>query len=158
MHKNIRFDAVDWCVLCVFVFEFSSLLFSPYRPNSVGTSEAIAIAVLTYFAIRLVVRKSRETALLAGILSVSGTWLAYSCAQRTLAAAVRLADAGLTDLLAFRASFNHPMAGWVPGEGFTFFLLALPFACATTAYLLKKEKRGIAALSLLPGVLMAVSA
>jgi len=153
-HKG-RLRAVDGGVLLVFVFEAPSLLFSQYCANSLGTSEAIAVAVLVYFVIRLVISGPRETVWLVGLLGIGNAWLAFSGVNEFAAGTASLTEIGLTDFVAFRTRFIHPIHGWLPGETFTAFLLTLPFACATAAYFWKQQKQGLAAIALLPSALIA---
>jgi len=126
---------IDWAALAVFAFEAPSLLFSQYRANSVSAAEAIGVAVLAYFVIRLAIHTRPRAAWLAALLGVGGAGLAFSGLRQFATGEEPLAEVGLTELVAFRSRLVHPIHGWVPGECFTLFRLALPFACAAAAYL-----------------------
>jgi O-Antigen ligase len=161
---TLRMRTVDWTALAIFAFEIPSVLFSQHRVNSVRASEAVAISVLVYFVLRLTIHTRLRTAWLAGLLGLGGAWLAFSGILQFVAGTEPLAEAGLTDLVAFRSRLIHPIHGWVPGECFTVFLLALPFACAAAANLWQNGSSpvqgqrkgqggaGLALLALLPAV------
>ena len=153
---TIRMRAVDWAALALLAFEIPSLLFSQVRANSVRATETVALSVLTYFVLRLLMRTPLRAAWLAALLGLGGAWLALSGILEFAKGSELLAAVGLTDFVAFRSRFIHPIGGWVPGECFTVLLLALPFACAAAAYLwqidLRKGRSVKAALALLPAV------
>jgi len=94
---------VEWAALAIFSFEAPSLLFSQYRANSVSAAEAIAVAVLSYFAIRLAIRTRPRTAWLAALLGLGGAGLAFSGLRQFATGAEPLAEVGLTELVAFRS-------------------------------------------------------
>ena len=151
---TIRMRAVDWAALALLAFEIPSLLFSQVRANSVRATEAVALSVLTYMVLRLLMRAPLRAAWLAALLGLGGAWLAIAGIMEFAKGSELLAAVGLTDFVAFRSRFIHPIGGWVPGECFTVFLLALPFACAAAAYLwridVRRGRPGKAALALLP--------
>jgi tetratricopeptide (TPR) repeat protein len=145
---------VDWVALALLAFEIPSLFISQYRANSVRASEVVALAVLVYFVLRLAMRVPARAAWLAAVAGLGGTWLGFSGILEFKSGAEQLTAVGLTDFVAFRSRFIHPLPGWVPGECFTVFLLALPFGCAAAAYVwrsgLRKGWSGLALLALLP--------
>jgi hypothetical protein len=126
---------VDWAALTLLGFEVPSLWFSQYRANSVWAAQSVAVAVLVYFLLRLLMPVPVRAAWLSAVLGLSGAWLASVGILQFAAGTEQLAAVGLTDFVAFRSRFIHPIHGWVPGECFTVLLLALPFACAASAYL-----------------------
>lgn len=151
---KLRIRAVDGAALALLAFEVPSLLYSQDRANSVRASEVVALAVLAYFTLRLLMRAPLRAAWLAALLGLAGAGLAISGILQFKAGAGQLAAVGLTDFVAFRSRFIHPIRGWLPGECFTVLLLALPFACAAAAYLWRlgssTGRFGQAVLALLP--------
>ncbi len=156
-HFATRLRPVDWAALALLAFEVPSLWFSQYRANSVGASEAVALSVVVYFALRLLVRAPLRAAWLAALVGLGGAWLAVSGIHQFVAGAQQLSAVGLTDLLAFRAHLIHPISAWVPGECFTALLLTLPFACAAAVYAWRKGRSGQALLALLPAAVIAAA-
>ena len=154
---TIRARPIDWAALALLAFEAPSLLFSQYRANSVGAAEVVALSVVVYFALRLLVRAPLREAWLAALVGLGGAWLASKGINQFAGGAGQLAAVGLTDLLAFRSRFIHPISGWVPGECFTALLLTLPFACATAVYAWRRRRSGLALLALLPAVAIAAA-
>ena len=114
----------------------------------------MALSVLAYFVLRLLLRAPLRAAWGAALAGVSGAWLAGFGILEFKSGSEQIAAVGLTDFVAFRSRFIHPLRGWVPGECFTVFLLALPFACAGAAYLWRigspKRRYGVAVLAMLP--------
>ena len=147
---------MDWAALALLAYEVPSILFSQYRANSIGATEVVAVSVPVYFATRLLIRAPLRAAWLAALLGLCGAWLAYVGIHQFIVGAEHLAAAGLTDFVAFRALFIHPVSEWVSGENFTLLLLTLPFACAAGIYLVwrlrpfTKKKAGFGLLALLP--------
>jgi hypothetical protein len=125
-------------------------MFSQDRANSVGAAEALALSVLVYFALRVLLRAPLRAAWLAALVGLRGAWLASIGINEFADGAGQLATVGLTDLVAFRSRFIHPIPGWVPGECFTALELMLPFACAAGVYAWKKTQSRLAVLTLLP--------
>lgn len=146
--------APDLALLAILIFEGPSLFFSQYRANSVRASEIVVIAVLVYFVTRFTIRKPLIAAWLAALIGLGGAWLSFSGIREFMAGIEQLTAVGLTDFVAFRSRFIHPIHGWVPGECFTVLLLTLPFACAAAAYLWRigstERRLGLAVLALLP--------
>jgi tetratricopeptide (TPR) repeat protein len=150
----MRVRTIDWAALALLIFEIPSVLFSQYRANSIRASEVVALSVLVYFALRVLMRAPQRAAWLAALLGLGGAWLAVTGILEFKAGTEQLAAVGLTEFVAFRSRFIHPIHGWIPGECFTALLLVLPFACAAAAYLWgigsAKGKIGLAVLSILP--------
>lgn len=144
----------DWAALSLLAFEVPSLLFSQYRANSIGTSEAVAFSVLVYLALRLLMRAPLTTAWLAALVGTGGAWLACVGIHQFALRSRQLTAIGLTDFVAFRSRLIAPVPGWVPGECFTVLLLTLPFACASGVYAWRRGKHGVAVPSLLATVLI----
>ena len=67
---------IDWAVLVVFAFGVLSPLFSQIGANKVVYLEAIAVAILVYFAIRVTTRKTVHVGWGAGLIGIGGAWLA----------------------------------------------------------------------------------
>jgi tetratricopeptide (TPR) repeat protein len=147
---KLRIRATDWAALALLAFEIPSIFFSQYRANSIRASEVVALSVLVYFALRLLMRAPVRAAWLAALLGLGGAWLAISGILQFVTGAGKLSAVGLTDFVAFRSRFIHPIHGWVPGECFTVLLLTLPFACAAVAYVWRLRRYGVAVLALLP--------
>ena len=134
MRTMIRVRAADWAALALLAYEVPSLWYSQDPANSIGATEVVALSVLVYFAVRWLVRAPLRAAWLAALVGLGGAWLSCVGIHDFVGGAEQLAAVGLTDLVAFRSRFIHPIAGWVPGECFTALLLTLPFACAAGAY------------------------
>jgi hypothetical protein len=153
---KFKIQAVDGAALALLAFEIPSLCTSQYRANSVRASEVVALSVMAYFVLRLLLRAPLRSVWVAALAGVSGAWLAVSGILEFKSGSEQIAAVGLTDFVAFRSRFIHPLRGWVPGECFTVFLLALPFACAAAVYLWRigspKRRYGLAVLALLPAV------
>jgi O-antigen ligase len=147
--------AVDWCMLLVGVYEVPALLFSQYRANGVSTTRSIALGVLLYFAVRLTIRMRIQVAFLGGVFGLGGAGLATLALFQFAHNSRHLSDAGLNNLLAFRSRLVSPPPPWIPGEWFTLILLALPFACASPVYLWRSARNWLAAVSLIPVLLIA---
>jgi tetratricopeptide (TPR) repeat protein/O-antigen ligase len=147
---------VDGAALALLAFEIPSLLYSQVRANSVYATEVVALAVLAYFALRLLMREPIRAAWLAGLVGLGGAGLAISGILQFKDGTQQLSAVGLTVFVAFRSRFIHLFHGWVAGECFTFLLLTLPFACAAAAYLWRigasKKRRGRTVLALLPAL------
>jgi tetratricopeptide (TPR) repeat protein len=145
---------VDWAALVLLAFEIPSLFFSQVRANSARASEVVAIAVVVYFLLRLLLRTPLGSAWLAALLGLCGAWLGISSILQFKMGTEQLSAVGLTDFIAFRSRFIHPISGWVPGECFTVLLLTLPFACAAAAYIWRigsaKGRFGWAILAFVP--------
>ena len=154
--KGVRMRAMDWSVLLLAALEMPSLLFSQYRANSIRATVAMPIFVLAYFAVRLAIRSSLQTAFFSGLLGLGGGWLALSGLSQFHENANRLGAAGLTNLVAFRSRLITPPSPWIPGEWFTLLLLALPFACVALVYLWQKQRKWLAAATfVVPGLITA---
>lgn len=151
--REIRMRAVDWSVLLAGLYEVPALLFSQYRANSIFTLRLIFLSVLLYFAVRLTIRTQIQIACLSGILGFGGAGLAAFALLQFSDNSKRLANAGLTNLVAFRSRLIIAPTPWIPGEWFTLLLLALPFACALPLYLWRKHKNWPAAVVLVPPIL-----
>ena len=128
----------DWAAIAVLLFEIPSLLLSEYPGNSLQAAQAIGLAVLSYFLVRLIVRSSLQATIVALAIGVGGAIASCVAAYQFFTQSRRLKELGFTDLIAFRSRLVHPLSGWVPGEWFTIFLLTLPFGCAATMYLHKR--------------------
>jgi tetratricopeptide (TPR) repeat protein len=152
----LRIAAVDWAVLALLVFEIPSLFYSQLRANSVGTTESVALAVAAYFLLRLLVRTPLRAAGLAALAGLGGAWLAVAAILEFAAGSAHLREAGITDFVAFRSRFIHPLSGWTSGECFAVFLLALPFICGATAWLWRIEACKGRSWRALPGLLPAL--
>jgi len=148
---------VDWAALAVLAFEVPSFLFSQYRANSASTVEAIAVAVLVYILIRIQILTPLQAGWMAGIVAIGGSWLAALSLRQFAGRAEKLADAGLTDVVAFRSQLAQSIQGWVPGEGFTVLLQALAFACATTVYIWRTGRHKLSVLTLVAPTLVAIA-
>jgi len=155
--SNMRMRRPDWCLLAIAASEISSVLFSQYRANTVRTSWAVLISVLVYYVVRLATQSAPQVALLSGLLGLCGAWLALTGLSQFQAHARELADAGLTDLVAFRSRLMTPPASWVLGEWLTVLLLALPFACALPAWLWQTTRRKVATIALAPPLTIAAT-
>lgn len=147
---------VDWAALALLLYEVPSISFSQYRANGIGATEIVALSVLAYFAIRVLIRTAGSAASVASLVGLLGAWLACIGIRQFVSGTEHLSQAGLSDFVAFRALFIHPVSEWVSGENFTLLLLTLPFACAAAAYIiwrlrpLTKLNAIFAVLALLP--------
>ena len=155
---KLRIRAVDGAALALLAFELPSFFFSQYRANSIRASEVVALSVLAYFLLRLMMHAPVRAAWLAALIGLVGAWFSCSAIFQFAAGTEQLSTIGLTEFVAFRSRFLHLFHGWVPGECFTVFLLALPFATAAAVYLWRigapKGRSVYAALALLPAVLI----
>ncbi len=152
--KRTRMRAADWSVLVLAAFEVPSSLFSQYRANSIRGTIAIAIFVLIYFATRLAIRSNLQVSVFTGLLGLGGGYLASSAISQFRENANRLGAVGLTNLVAFRSKLISPPSPWIPGEWFTLLLLSLPFACLAPLYLWQKQRKWLAAVTLVVPVLI----
>ena len=149
--------AVDWAVLALALLDVPSVVFSQYRANSSGASAIILTSALVYLAVRLTIQTAAQVAAFCGILGLSEAALSIFGLGQFHANETALADAGLTDLVAFRSRLILPPANWVLGEWFTLLLLTLPFSCAPSAYFWRSGKRWFAAISLCAPLLIAAA-
>jgi len=152
--KSPRMRIVDWSVLLLGSFEIPSLLFSQYRANSTRAAVVVAIFALVYCATRLAIRTSLQVALFSSLLGLGGGYLASSGLSQFHENANRLGTVGLTYLVAFRSRLISPPSPWIPGEWFTLLLLSLPFACLAPLYLWQKQRKWLAAVTLVVPVLI----
>ncbi len=160
--REIDNSASGLAILALLFYEISSIMSSQDRANSVGASEAVVLSVLAYFFARLLARASAPAAWLAGLVALGGVWLAWTATAQFAKGTQRIASIGLTDLVAFRSRLLEPVTGWVPGESFTLFLLALPFACGAGIFVVWRSRSNkswyrIAYLTLLPAALIVVA-
>ncbi len=137
-------------MLTVFLFEVPSLFWSRYRANSFSAFVAIAVAVLTYFFIRLMIRTPVTIAMIGGIFGIGAACQAGSLMWGFVDRTRRLSQQGLTDFVAFRSGLFPSTTHWIPQELFTALLLILPFSCASAAYLLRFERKGQTVFALMP--------
>jgi hypothetical protein len=145
----------DWSALGLLAFEIPSFFLSQYRANSARTTEAIILAVLIYFVVRLLVSTPTRKIGLVGLLSVGGCWLTLSGIRGFISGTGRLAQVGLTDFVAFRSRLVNPIGGWLPGEAFTVLLLTLSPACAVAAYVWRRDKNAIALIAFVVALITA---
>jgi len=152
---NLRLRSADLAVALTSAFEICSYVSSQYRANSVGGVAIVTAACLGYFFVRVTLGELRQVAAVAGLVGVGGAWLGARGIGQFLERSERLREAGLPDLIAFRATLMAPPAPWVPGEWFTLVLLTLCFALSFSVYLWLTHETLVAVCTLLlPAVLV----
>ena len=149
LNLTLKLRALDWVVVGLLASEFIFLSVSAYPANSFRFFGSIVVSVLAYFLLRSSVHTRERISAILIALSLVGLYIALSTLARLGTAIEQLAEAGLTDLVAFRAQLVVPVHGWLPGEGFTLLLLLLPIACAPVAYLWRSGRGAAAGVILL---------
>jgi hypothetical protein len=153
--KKMRLRAIDLCAGLILVYELASLAFSHYAASGVFALRSLALAVALFLTVRLTIRTPLQVACLSGVLGLGGAASCFAGMRQFGPNVERLAQIGLTDLVAFRSRLVIPPAQWLPGEWFTALLLALPFALALPAYLWwTKRKWGATAFLVAPAAIL----